>query len=64
MIELIFDITNVKNKSKLWWTIYRFSWLDKKNKKVTINPINDDDDKFFQYTTTVALNHKLIRQKL
>ena len=37
-------------------------WI-KKNKKVTINPINDHD-KFFQYTTTVALNHKLIRQKL
>ena len=31
-------------------------------KEVTINPINVDD-KFFQYTTTVAVNHKLIRQK-
>ena len=36
--------------------MYIFSQLDK-NKKATINPINDDD-KCFQYVATVALNHK------
>ena len=41
------------------------SYLDSpnlmKNKKATINPINDDD-KYFQYAATVALNHKEIRK--
>ena len=32
-------------------------WI--KNKKATINPINDDD-KCFQYAATVTLNHKEI----
>ena len=36
-------------------------WL--KNKKVTINPKNNDD-KCFQYVLTVALNHKQIWKKL
>ena len=31
-------------------------WL--KNKKATINPQNRKDDKCFQYTLTVALNHE------
>ena len=30
-------------------------WI--KNKKLTINPINKKDNKCFQYTVTVALNH-------
>ena len=33
-------------------------WL--KNKKATINPRNNDDD-CFQYSLTVALNHKQIK---
>ena len=34
-------------------------WL--KNKKVTINPENNDD-KCFQYAITVALNHEQIKK--
>ena len=37
----------------MWWIEFRFSWLDKKNKKVTINDIND-----------VALNDAEIGKKL
>ena len=33
-------------------------WL--KNKKSTINPKNINDDKCFQYSVTVALNHEQI----
>ena len=33
-------------------------WI--KNKKATINPINKKDNKYFQYTVTVALNHEEI----
>ena len=44
-------------KSKSYWIIYRFSQLDK-NKKATINSINKKDNKCFQYTTTVELDHK------
>ena len=31
-------------------------WI--KNENVTINPINENDYKYFQYATTVALNHE------
>ena len=31
-----------------------------KNKKATINPQNEKDDKCFQYALTVALNHEKI----
>ena len=34
-----------------------------KNKKTTINPIDKYDNKCFQYTATVALNHKKIGKK-
>ena len=33
-------------------------WI--KNKKATINPINKQDNKCFQYAVTVALNHEKI----
>ena len=36
--------------------------MDKK--KVTINPTNKTDHKYFQYTITVALNHEKIRKDL
>ena len=32
------------------------NWI--KNKKATINPIKEKDNKCFQYTGTVALSHK------
>ena len=35
-------------------------WL--KNKQATINPINKNDDKCFQYTITVALNYQYIKK--
>ena len=31
-----------------------------KNKRATINPQNEKDDKCFQYALTVALNHEKI----
>ena len=34
-------------------------WL--KNKKATINPINNDE-KCYQYAMTIALNHKNVRK--
>ena len=34
-------------------------WL--KNKRATINPQNEKDDKCFQYTLTVALNYEQIK---
>ena len=35
-------------------------WI--KNKKVTINPINKEDNKCFQYTVTVTLNYEKIKK--
>ena len=37
-------------------------WI--KSKKATMNFINEKDNKFFQYTETVALNHKEIKKDL
>ena len=48
------------NKSGWWWIIYRFSWMNKKQKKGTINSINKKDNKCFQYAVTVALNYEEI----
>ena len=39
--------------------IHSPKWL--KNKKATINPKNNDD-KFFQYTVTVAFNYEQIKK--
>ena len=35
-----------------------------KSKKATINPINNKDNKCFQYTVTVMLNHEEIKEDL
>ena len=35
-------------------------WI--KNRKATINPINEKNNKYFQYAVTVALNHKKIEK--
>ena len=48
------------NKSKSWWIIHRFSWLDKKQ-KTTINPINKKDSKYFQYSVTFTLNYEELK---
>ena len=34
-------------------------WI--KRKKATVNPINRKDNKYFEYTVTVALNHDEIK---
>ena len=44
----------------MWCIIYEFLWLDKKQKKATINPTNRNDHKCFQYAITVTLNHEEI----
>ena len=47
-------------KSGSQWTVYRFSWL---NKKTTINPVNDGD-KCFQCAEAATLNHVEIGEDL
>ena len=43
----------------MWWIIYWFpDWI--KNKKATIDSKNEDN-KFFKYAATVALNYKKIK---
>ena len=42
--------------------IYRFSWLDKKKQKATINPINEKYNKCFQYDVTVTLNYEEVKK--
>ena len=36
-------------------------WI--KDKKVTINPVNEKDNKCFQYTATIAASYKEIEKK-
>ena len=43
--------------------IYSPDWI-KKTKKTTINPINNEDNKYFQSTLIVALNHEEIKKDL
>ena len=33
------------------------------NKKTTMNPINEKDNKYFQYNVTVAFNHAEVKKK-
>ena len=42
--------------------ISSLDWI--KNKKATINSINKEDNKCFQYAATVALNHEEIKKDL
>ena len=44
----------------MWWIIYRFSWLDKKN--ATISPINKKYNISLEYVLTVALNYEEIKE--
>ena len=50
-----------QKESQSWWIMYTFFWLDK-SKQTAINPINKKDNKCFQYTVTVALNHEEIKR--
>ena len=45
------------NKSKLRRS-HTHSHYQKKNRKITINPINIHDNKCFQQAPAIALNHK------
>ena len=66
--EFVFDAVNV-----LYYDLNKISlnrggsyidspeWI--KNKKATINPKNDDD-KYFQYALTIALNYQNIKKDL
>ena len=49
-----------QNKSKSRWIIYRPSCLNKK-RKAAINQINKKDNKCFQYTVTLTLDHAEIK---
>ena len=62
MIMFIFRTKKASNKSDLYWIIYRFSWLDKRIKKVTINAFSKKYNKYFQYPVIVALNHEGIKK--
>ena len=63
--ELVFDYVQL-----LYYKCHKInfsrvgSYIDSpdsiKNKKATINPFNKKDNKSFQYTVTVALNHEEI----
>ena len=55
---LYYDLNKV-NLSRGGSYIDSPEWL--KNKKTTVNPKNNDD-KFFQYATTVALNYEQIKK--
>ena len=60
--EFFFDSVDLLyyNLRKISLTyIHSPKWL--KNKKATINPKNNDD-KFFQYTVTVAFNYEQIKK--
>ena len=57
MIKFIYCVTNVKINPNRGGS-YIDSPEQIKAKKPTINPLNKDDNKCFQYTTTVALNHE------
>ena len=45
-----------------WWIIFRFSWLDKKNKKTAINSINKKDNKCFSFINIHSFINKYKRE--
>ena len=47
------------NLNRSGWNKKPPGWI--KNKKGAINPINEKDNKCFQYAVTVALNHEEIK---
>ena len=48
------------NLNRSGWNKKPPGWI--KNKKGAINPINEKDNKCFQYAVTVALNHEEIKK--
>ena len=48
------------NLNRSGWNKKPSGWI--KNKKGAINPINEKDNKCFQYAVTVALNHEEIKK--
>ena len=56
--EFVFDFVHL-----LYYKCYKSpDWI--KNKKATINPINKKENKWFQYTITVVLNHEKLKSIL
>ena len=56
--EFVFDFVHL-----LYYKYYKSpDWI--KNKKATINPINKKENKWFQYTITVVLNHEKLKSIL
>ena len=58
--EFVFDYVHL-----LYYKCHKINlnhgdWI--KNKKATINLINEKDNKWFQYAVTVALNHEEIKK--
>ena len=50
-----------QKKSESWGIICRFLWSDK-NEKTTINLVNKNNNKCFQYAATLALNLEKIEK--
>ena len=56
--EFVFDFVHL-----LYCKCYKSpNWI--KNKKATVNPINKKDNKCFQYTITLELNHEKLKSIL
>ena len=58
-VDILYDNLNKISLNRGRSYIDSPEWL--KNKKATINLKNDNDDKCFQYATTIALNHEQIK---
>ena len=50
-----------QNESKSRRIIYKLLWI--KNEKATTNPINKNDNKYFQYAVKATLNDEEIGKK-
>ena len=61
-LQLLYHKCHKVNPNRSGSYIDSPDWI--KNKKAAINPINKKDNKCFQYTVTVALNHEEIKKDL
>ena len=57
-VHLLYYKCHIINSKRSGLDIDSFDWI--KNKKATINPINEKDNKCFLYIITVTLNHEEI----
>ena len=71
-IKELFDSLKSRYQNDLYYKCHKInlsgcgSYIDStywiKNKKATINPINEKDNKYFQYAVTIALNYEEIKK--